>query len=130
MYFGYYVGLWEYKIYNMWEKAKGNWMQIRYKKTLQRSKFVENANLEAMRNYRPIYYPGPVHFFYASLQARYDGDTLHNGWDELALDGLVVHELNCYHGNLLFEPFVGQVAEILNRYIDIRDWVTGFRAWI
>ncbi len=115
MYVAYYIGLWRYKIYRLKTRLDKQWMQFRYQNIMQTSELVEVANIKANRSYIPQHYPGSVHFFHAALQAKYENNTNHNGWDELALTGLTTHSLECYHGNLLFEPFIRKVAQILNQ---------------
>lgn len=40
-----------------------------------------------------------------------------HGWGKVGVGNFVVRSLGCYHGNILFEPFVAQVAERLNKYL-------------
>jgi hypothetical protein len=40
-----------------------------------------------------------------------------NGWDRVRLGELVIHPLDCYHGSILFDPAVSQLAKILQLYI-------------
>lgn len=48
-----------------------------------------------------------------------------NGWDRFEIGKLIVEELDCYHGSILFEPAVSQLAKIIEnhmiRFVDTKD---------
>ena len=117
LYFGYYAGLIKYKFHRLRLWLLKRRMQARYGELLKNSNRMEAINTNASRSYVPEAYSGKVHLFFASEQARFKNDNTHNGWDKINLERLIIHPLACYHGNLLFEPFVAQVAEILNHQL-------------
>jgi acyl-coenzyme A synthetase/AMP-(fatty) acid ligase/thioesterase domain-containing protein/acyl carrier protein len=77
---------------------------------------LEKRNRQESRNYVPQAYVGRVLLFKAlrSSAARLPA----NGWEEMELGELIVHELDCYHGSILFEPAVTKLAQFLQIYID------------
>ncbi|HTX90985.1 MAG TPA: AMP-binding protein [Anaerolineales bacterium] len=77
---------------------------------------LESTNRQAVKKYRVQPYPGRVILFKALRGSSAYNPS--NGWDKVALGELVIHPLDCYHGSVLFEPAVGQVAKILQGYID------------
>ena len=77
---------------------------------------IEAANLEAARAYRVKPYPGRVILFKALRGPNANHPA--NGWDQVTLGELVIHTLDCYHGSILFDPAVSQLALILQRYIE------------
>ncbi len=78
-------------------------------------KQTENANKAAGLKYHPKPYPGRVILFKAQ-RGPYNTYPS-NGWDQIKIGELAIHELDCYHGSILFEPAVIYLAEILNTYI-------------
>ncbi len=80
---------------------------------------VEQANIAASSSYVPEPYPGRVIVFRAERQARFEDFGPDNGWGEVGVGELIVHPIDCYHGNILFEPFVRMVAEIVNQSLNI-----------
>lgn len=115
VYAAYYAGLLRYKLYRFQGWGRKNWIRLTHPGLLERYDRLEAANLRAGRAYRPKPYGQTVHLFSAALQARYEGTSPNNGWDSVPVGKLIVHALDCYHGNILFEPFVSQVAEVLNQ---------------
>jgi thioesterase domain-containing protein len=77
---------------------------------------IERANLEADLVYQVQSYPGRVILVKAMRGPKADNPT--NGWDRVKLGELVIHPLDCYHGSILFDPAVSQLALILQRYIE------------
>jgi thioesterase domain-containing protein len=78
-------------------------------------KQTENVNKAAGLKYHPGPYPGRVILFKAQ-RGPYNTYPS-NGWDQVKIGELLIHELDCYHGSILFEPAVIHLAEILNNYI-------------
>jgi thioesterase domain-containing protein len=83
----------------------------------EKIKRLEEANLQADQEYVSQYYPGKVIFFKALLGP--NSGVENNGWEIDEFGEFVIHELNCYHGSILFEPIVSQVAEVIQHYIDL-----------
>ena len=77
---------------------------------------IEEAIKDANRAYMPQPYPGRVLLFKALRGP--DAYEPTNGWDQVEVGELIVHPLDCYHGSILFEPAVSEVAETLQNYID------------
>lgn len=77
---------------------------------------MEKVNRQATREYQVLPYPGRVILFKAIRGPASKNPT--NGWNRVSLGELVIHPLDCYHGSILFEPAVSQVAEIIQRYIE------------
>ncbi len=76
---------------------------------------IERENKEAIRRYVVEPYPGRVALVKA-MRGPYAFDKT-NGWDKVDLGKLIVHQLDCYHGSILFEPAVTHLAEIIQKYI-------------
>jgi thioesterase domain-containing protein len=113
-YTAYYSGLLAFKLRRFLDSIRKRWQSIRHAEALERYARIERANVRASRAYILRPFPGTLHLFHAVLQARYEGNVPANGWADVGVKELVVHPLNCYHGNVLFEPFVSEVARILN----------------
>jgi amino acid adenylation domain-containing protein len=80
---------------------------------------VTQANLLALRQYRPRAYPGPVVLFCAGGREVPAGQDYRLGWRELVTGGLDVHTVpGGDSGLMLAEPNVRQVAEILKGCLD------------
>jgi acyl-coenzyme A synthetase/AMP-(fatty) acid ligase/thioesterase domain-containing protein len=77
---------------------------------------MEKANRQAVREYQVLPYPGRVILFKAMRGPASKNST--NGWNRVSLGELVIHSLDCYHGSILFEPAVSQVAEIIQGYLE------------
>lgn len=120
LYVSYYIGLWKYKLYRFGQWLRKKWMLFRFEKLLNSSSRMERVNTKASQSYLPQPYPGRVHLFFAAEQARYENDDSHYGWDEIKVGELIIQPLDCFHGNLLFEPFVAKVAQTLNRYFEAK----------
>ncbi len=120
VYIRYYAGLWKHKIYKLKNWARRKLMKIRYRDVFEKYDRVERANKMANRAYMPQPYPGTVHLFLAVSQARFENNNPHKGWGEVGIDNLIVHPIECYHGNMLFEPFVSYLAGILIQHLSER----------
>ncbi|MBI5352258.1 MAG: AMP-binding protein [Chloroflexi bacterium] len=124
-YFKYYAGLWNYKVYQLKDWAGQKWTRVRYREVFQKYDRVERANRLANRAYIPKPFSGTVHLFHAATQARYENNSPHNGWGDAGIEDLIIHSLECYHGNILFEPYVSQIAEIINQKLNGENQQSG-----
>ena len=117
VYIKYYLELGKFKFHQFqaWVNEKKN--QLRFGDMPYVFSRVDEANMIAVRAYNPKPYHGAVVLFRALRQAQFDGQNQENGWREIGVGNLIVHALDCYHGNILFEPFVQQVAEKVNQYL-------------
>jgi acyl-coenzyme A synthetase/AMP-(fatty) acid ligase/thioesterase domain-containing protein len=79
-------------------------------------RLLEKKNLQADAAYQPRPYPGKV--VYVKATRGKVNDLPANGWETAQLGGLDVYALDCYHGSILFEPAVGQLAEIIQGKIN------------
>jgi thioesterase domain-containing protein len=79
---------------------------------------VERANLSAARKYAPSGYDGEVVLFRAKYQKRSKRGDPKLGWGEVAIGSLVIHEVDSYHGDILFYPGVQQVHQHLAPALD------------
>jgi len=77
---------------------------------------MEMDNMRANKKYEARPYPGRVILFKALRNANVN--VLSNGWSDVELGELMIHTLDCYHGSILFDPAVSQLAGILQDYID------------
>jgi thioesterase domain-containing protein/acyl carrier protein len=77
---------------------------------------MEIVNIMANNKYEAKPYPGRVILFKALRNANIN--VLSNGWSDVELGELKIHPLDCYHGSILFDPAVSQLADILRGYID------------
>lgn len=74
------------------------------------------SNLKrADRNYEVASYPGKV-ILIKALRGPY-GNEPANGWDRVDIGRLIIHQLDCYHGSILFEPAVSQLAELVQKHV-------------
>lgn len=73
---------------------------------------LELKNLAADRAYEIQPYPGTVYLVKA-LKGPYAYDPT-NGWDKIEIGNLQIHPLDCYHGSILFEPAVSELAKIID----------------
>lgn len=116
-YLNYYFELQRFKLNEYRDKKRVNNM-------LERSgnadvyRHVEEANMKAGRAYKPQPYPGRVLMLSAVRQITVEGDMPDRGWNNVGVGELIVHPIDCYHGNILFEPFVQQVVEKVNQYLE------------
>ena len=77
---------------------------------------METNRRSAIKAYDVKSYPGQVILVRAALGPNAKDPT--NGWDKVKLGELIVHTLDCYHGSILFEPAVSQLADIIQDYIE------------
>jgi thioesterase domain-containing protein len=77
---------------------------------------MEERNRKIAGAYEVPPYPGRVILFKALRGP--NAEVPSNGWDRVKLGGLVIHPLDCYHGSILFEPAISQLAGIIQSYID------------
>ena len=117
VYIKYYLELGKFKFhqFQVWVNERRN--QLRFGDMPDVFRRVDEANMIAVRAYTPKPYHGAVVLFRAIRQAQFDGQSMENGWEEVGVGNLIVHSLDCYHGNILFEPFVQQVAEKVSQYL-------------
>ena len=69
---------------------------------------MEIENITANKKYEVRPYPGRVILFKALRSANVN--VLSNGWSDVELGELMIHTLDCYHGSILFDPAVSQLA--------------------
>lgn len=70
---------------------------------------------EASHNYVAEPYPGQVILVKAKRDPRSFNEA--NGWDRENIGKLIIYHLDCYHGSILFEPAVSQLAAIIQKYV-------------
>lgn len=90
----------------------------RYKELTPELRMVENASLAAVKRYIPPAYSGEVILFRAKRQlpyVRYD-HTL--GWQNVSVGNLVIREVDSHHGDILFQPAIGEVYDFLLQYFE------------
>lgn len=75
---------------------------------------VEDANRRAVRSYQHPPFGGRVLLLRAKKQVPNIIYDYTMGWGKVDINELDIHEIDSYHGNILFEPAVGQVASVLN----------------
>jgi acyl-coenzyme A synthetase/AMP-(fatty) acid ligase/thioesterase domain-containing protein/acyl carrier protein len=113
----YYLDTLNFQIYQfqtwLWERRT----RIRYGVLPEVFRKISEANATASRVYEIKPYSGTVVIFHASREAQFDEHGPDNGWSEVDVKELIIHPIDCYHGNILFEPFVRQVAEKINQYL-------------
>jgi hypothetical protein len=111
---------------NGWQKVRAFFAE-RLRKTLGSSatadmalpesiRTLEKTNRDGSRLYTPLSYPGHVVLFKAMRSSK--GRSTANGWDDVKMGELTIHELDCYHGSILFDPAVSRLASILQTHID------------
>jgi amino acid adenylation domain-containing protein len=74
-------------------------------------KAVREACAVAERKYQPKPYDGSIVLFRASEKALRGLDDGQGGWQQYALGGVEIHEVEADHGNILNEPQVRQLAD-------------------
>ena len=123
-YLKYYVELWRYKAEELEYQRRKKKVLSGSEEILRIYEKVEEANIKASQAYVPKPYPGRVVLFSAERQIRLENTRPDHGWKDVGIGELIIHPLDCYHGNILFEPFVRQVAEKVNQYLDPSSGVT------
>jgi thioesterase domain-containing protein len=68
-------------------------------------------------NYVPKRYPGRLVLFRAEGRTAEYGDDLTLGWNDIARDGVVVHEVPGSHLSIMRKPHVGRLVELLRPYL-------------
>jgi thioesterase domain-containing protein/aryl carrier-like protein len=77
-----------------------------------------NAGIQAMKNYKPKVYQGPVSLFRAAeLPAGFNRDP-QMGWAKLAGGGVETHLIPGYFSQIVYEPRVRVLAEKLRNCLD------------
>ena len=115
-YLKFYLGLFLPKVSELVKHSK--------KKTVKKSNYalpdtytqIENANTKISQEYKVKPYPGQVILVKALRGIR--DNVIVNGWGDVGIKELVVEDLDCYHGSMLFEPAVSQLAIIIQSHID------------
>ncbi len=116
-YLGYYRELWQFKIAELRDENKRKLVFTKFGDIADIYTRVEQVNTDASLAYKPKPYPGRVVMFSAARQVQLEGSTSDHGWSKVGIGNLVIYSLDCYHGNILFEPFVQQVVEKLNQHL-------------
>jgi amino acid adenylation domain-containing protein len=80
----------------------------------EKHRIIENNLIEISRNYTIKPYAGKIVLVIA-LRGSKDSANAH-GWDKVGIKDLVIEPLDCYHGSMLFEPAVSELAEIIQKY--------------
>ncbi len=117
-YLGYYVNLWKFKFEEFKDAQKMRKIRSQYSEGLAVYDRVEEANLTASKAYDPKPYDGRVVIFSASRQVILEGNDADHGWKRAGIKDLLIRPIDCYHGNMMFEPFVQEIAETLNQYLN------------
>ncbi|MBT3323328.1 MAG: amino acid adenylation domain-containing protein [Anaerolineae bacterium] len=117
-YIEYYRKLVEFKIDNRHESNKRKEMLEEYGGAGKLHRQIEQANTDACLSYQAKPYSGKVVLFSSTRQAKFEGNNPDHGWSEFVTGELIIHKLDCYHGSILFEPFITQVTEITSSYLD------------
>ncbi len=84
---------------------------------LRRHHNLFRINLKAMRNYVPQPYPGRVIFFRACDRDSFNPQNPELGWQNLAMEGLEIHEVPGNHITMNFSPHVQVMAKWLQLYL-------------
>jgi thioesterase domain-containing protein len=80
----------------------------------EKHRVIENNLIKISRNYTIKPYAGKIVLVIA-LRGSKDSANAH-GWDKVGIKDLVIEPLDCYHGSMLFEPAVSELAEIIQKY--------------
>lgn len=96
----------------------GREVGVRY---LERFVAVFKANVQAVAGYRPSSYPGRVTLVRAARpphrEAASPPSDPRNGWGQLAVE-VEVHEVAAAHQNMMKEPYVGEVADVVRQRLE------------
>jgi amino acid adenylation domain-containing protein len=76
---------------------------------------LEKDNRVAVKLYEVKPYPGKVILVKATRGP--NSNIPANGWDKVKIGNLIIEELDCYHGSILFEPAVSNLAKLVKNYI-------------
>lgn len=74
------------------------------------------ADTEISKGYEAKPYPGKVILLIAQRGATSSGNVTH-GWDKVGIKDLIVEKVDCYHGSMLFEPAVSNLANIIQSHL-------------
>jgi amino acid adenylation domain-containing protein len=80
-------------------------------------KKMEAKTRMASQYYVPKSYPGKVILLKALRETKAVENT--NGWGKVQIGELITHPIDCYHGSILFEPAVSQVAGIIQFHVGL-----------
>jgi thioesterase domain-containing protein len=69
------------------------------------------------RSYVPKPYPGRLVLFRAEGRSAEYGDDLTLGWNDIAREGVVVHQVPGAHLTIMRKPHVSRLVEKLNQYL-------------
>jgi thioesterase domain-containing protein len=81
----------------------------------EKYKRIEQNNWRAGNAYVPKPYPAQVILVTASRGP--ESNYFAHGWDKVGIKELVIQNLDCYHGSILFEPAVSELAKIIQSHI-------------
>jgi thioesterase domain-containing protein/acyl carrier protein len=79
---------------------------------------IKDVNLCAFSIYQPTAYPGRLTLFRSTTREIQDGNDEFLGWGKLVKGGTEVHGVPSTHYNMIDEPAVGILAEILQECLD------------
>ena len=79
---------------------------------------IKDVNLSAFSIYHPKAYPGRLTLFRSTTREIQDGNDEFLGWGKLAKGGIEVHQVPSTHYNMIDEPAVGILAEILQKCLE------------
>jgi oxalate---CoA ligase len=83
---------------------------------------IKDMNIYSCEINRPSVYPGRLTLFRSTTRQVQDGNDEFLGWGRLAAGGVEVHDVPSTHFNMIDEPAVGILSEILQECLD-RDGV-------
>ena len=75
-----------------------------------------NSPVEITNGYKAEPYPGKVVLIMAQRGAALNTNIAH-GWEKVGIKDLAIEHLDCYHGSMLFEPAVSELAKIIQSHI-------------
>ena len=80
------------------------------------------THLLALTHYKPKPYGGKILFFQASQRFfRLKDVSLGSSWKELVGEKIEIHEIPGNHGNILMQPQIGLLVNILDTYLQSED---------
>ncbi len=78
-------------------------------------KTIEEEYIKATALYSPRPYPGKVILIKALRGS--ENTTPDNGWQKVGISNFFIEDIDCYHGSILFEPAVSELANIIQSHI-------------
>ena len=81
----------------------------------QKYRKIEEEYITATNLYTPKAYPGKV-ILVKALRGS-EKNSPDNGWRKAGISHFNIEKLDCYHGSILFEPAVSELANIINKHI-------------